>query len=286
MKNWLYGKTVVLTGASGGIGRELTKLLIEKYGASVIGIGRDESKMRSLAAELAQDDFATRYGDGASRFSWRLFDVSDEDAWKRFAQELESERIRPALLVNNAGAFPSFRRAEDQSSETVERILKINFLGTVYAMNAISPLLAGDEKNKPAIVNISSSAALCTVVGTSAYSASKAALKAYTEARQMENKNEYVGVVYPGTTKTELFRDDKNTENSALDLIAMPAEKMAKKIARRILKKRKRSVVGWDAKCMHLVAKLAPVKGLALIAWVMKISKSKVFSKVFDHEKK
>jgi short-subunit dehydrogenase len=125
------------------------------------------------------------------------------------------------------------------------------------------------------------------VVGTAAYSASKSAMKGYTESLQMEKKKgRYVGIVYPGTTATELFRNDKNTENSALQKIAMQPEKMAKKIARVIYKKRKRAVLGWDAKLMNLTAKIAHVRGLALIAWVMKKSKSKVFSNVFNETEK
>ena len=269
----MQGKTVVLTGASGGIGRELTKILINKYGANVIGIGRSENKMKSLVEEL---------GENAHLFSYQTFDVSNKTNWISFALFLKEQKITPILLINNAGVFPTFARVENTPPEQMETVLKINYMATMYAVNELSPLLVGDKKNLPAIVNVSSSAALCTVVGTAAYSASKAALKGYTEALQMEERGKkHVGIVYPGTTKTELFRNDKNTENSALDLIAMPAEKMAKKIAKTILKKRKRAVLGWDAKLMNLTAKLMPVKGLALIAWVMKISKSKVFSNVF-----
>ena len=273
MRNWLKEKYVVLTGASGGIGRNICKLLVLKYGAKVIGIGRSEAKMLSLKTEL---------GKSADAFSYHIFDVGEKDAWKDFRENLVAENIYPALLINNAGAFPSFRKVSVTSSDTVERILKTNFYSAVYSVEEISSLLRGDKKDKPAIVNISSSAALCTVVGTGAYSASKSALKGYTEALQMEEKGKkYVGIVYPGTTKTELFREDKNTENSALDLIAMPAEKMAKKIVRKILKKRKRAVLGWDAKLMNFTAKVMPVKGLFLIRNVMKASHSKVFSEVF-----
>ncbi len=269
MNTWLYGQTVILTGASGGIGRELTKILIDTYGASVVGVGRSEEKMRSLLTEL---------GENARRFSYKCFDVSDEGAWTRLANELKDNGVTPSLLVNNAGAFPTFSSVKNTSAETVERIVRINYAAPIYAVNALSDAFGSTLS----IVNIASSAALCTVVGTAPYSASKAALKAYTEALQMEERNRYIGIMYPGTTKTELFRDDKNTENSALDLVAMPASKMAKKIAKKIVKRRKRAVLGWDAKLMNLTAKLMPVKGLALIAWVMKKSRSKVFANVFE----
>jgi short-subunit dehydrogenase len=112
-------------------------------------------------------------------------------------------------------------------------------------------------------------------------------VKGFSEALQMEEKGRtYIGVIYPGTTATGLFDHDENTKNSALDLVAMPAEKMAKKIGKAICKKKKRAVVGWDAKCMSAVARIAPVKGLFLIRWVMKISGSKVFQRVFPKENK
>lgn len=278
MRNWLQDKYVVLTGASGGIGRELAKLLVKKYGAKVIGVGRSEEKMQSLKTEL---------GEQADDFSYRLFDVGDKMAWTLFGEELKTKGIFPALLINNAGIFPPFSKVLQGSVETVERVMQVNYLSVVYATKTLSPILRGDGKDKPAIVNVSSSSALCTVVGAAAYSASKAAIKGYTEALQLEETGKkYVGIVYPGTTATDLFRDDKNTKNSALDYIAMPAEKMAKKIARKILKKKKRAVLGWDAKLMALTAKLAPVKGLALIRGVMKLSRSKVFAEVFGYGKK
>ena len=81
MRNWIKDKYVVLTGASGGIGRELCKLLVIKYGANVIGVGRNEEKMRSLQAELGKD---------AHRFTYTLFDVSIKENWQAFAKELQT----------------------------------------------------------------------------------------------------------------------------------------------------------------------------------------------------
>ena len=92
--------------------------------------------------------------------------------------------------------------------------------------------------------------------------------------------------MYPGTTKTELFRNDKQTENSALDLIAMKPCKMAAKIVRKIYRRRRRAVLGIDAKLMNFTAKVAPVKGIFLIRNVMKSANSKVFVNVFGEKEK
>ena len=277
MKNWLYGQTVVLSGASGGIGRELVKLLILKYNASVIGIGRSEEKMLALKKEL---------GENASAFSYRLLDVSLKESWQALAKELENSGVRPVLLINNAGVFPPLQTALNSPSEITEKVIKTNFLSAVYAIEALSPFIVGNGKYKPAIINVSSSAALCSIVGAASYAASKAALKGYTEALQLEEKGKkYIGAIYPGTTATDLFRDDENVQNSAMGMIAMPADKMARKIVKRILKRKKRSVLGLDAKFMSFTARFMPVKGPAFIRWIMKISKSKAFINVFEDKK-
>ncbi len=276
MSKWLQNNYVIITGASGGIGRELTKILICRYGAKVIGIGRSEEKMQALRREL--NNYATS-------FSYRLFDVAQKEAWAEFRDELLAENISPILLINNAGVFPPLQKTIYIYPEIIEQTLQTNFLSAVYAVDCISPLLRGNQKCKPAIVNVCSSAALCTVVGTAAYSASKSAMKGYTEALQLEERDKkYVGIIYPGTTATDLFRNDDNVRRSAMQKIATSPTKMAKKIAKTILRRKKRAVLGWDAKFMCLTAKLLPVKGPAFIRWVMKLSKSKAFDNVFDEK--
>ncbi len=267
MRNWLKDHYVVVSGASGGIGRELTKRLVHDYGARVIGIGRSEEKMLSLKNELPE-----------TAFSYSLFDVSDKDAWVKFADDLKAKQIRPVLLVNNAGAFPPMQRAANISSEKFEKTMANNFFSAVYAVEALS------KEGKPAIVNICSSAALCSVVGSAAYTASKNAMKGYTETLQLEeNGKRYVGIIYPGTTATDLFRDDAKVRNSAMGKIATPSSKMAKKIARKIYRRKKRAVLGFDANLMCFLTKIAPVKGPAFIAKVMKLSKSVAFENVFEY---
>ena len=227
MKNWLKDKTVVVTGASSGIGKEICRLLIEKYGANVIGVGRSEEKMLKFKEELQEQ---------ASAFSYRLFDVGNAEAWGVFAKELAKENIAVTLLIHNAGVFPAFQTVADTDEGNLNKVMKTNFYSAVYGNQALASSVLAEEKG--GIVHICSSGALCTVVGTMPYSASKSALKAYVEAMMLEQKGKYVGIMYPGTTKTELFRADKQTENSALDKVAMPATKMAKKIVKKIYKRK------------------------------------------------
>ncbi len=278
MRNWLENQLVVLSGASGGIGKELAKLLIQKYRAKVLGIGRSQEKMQALQREL---------GELAPAFSYRLFDVSEKENWVALQRELRENDLSPVLLINNAAVFPPLQRALSSSSDVLQETIRTNFLSVVYAIEALSPLLKANGKALPAIVNVASSAALCPVVGSAAYSASKGALKAYVEALQLEERGKkYVGIFYPGTTATDLFRNDSNVRESAMTKIAASPQKMAKKIARKIYKCKHRAVLGWDAKAMYLLAKLMPVKGPALVCKFMKLSKSKAFLNVFETQKK
>ena len=265
MKLDLKQKFIVISGASSGIGRELCKIFIQKYNATVLGIARNEEKLRSLQKELG------------ANFTYCVFDVSVQENWDNLAKDLTTQNIVPYLILNNAGVFPTFDKAIQTDPFTLEQVLKTNFFSAVYSVKALLPLVAP----KGGMVNICSSAALCSVVGTSTYTATKCALKGYTECLRLEEKDKYIGLIFPGTTKTELFRSDDATKNSALDKIGMPPQKMAKKIARALLKRKPYAVLGWDAKCMHFIAKIAPVKGLKFICWVMKISKSKVFKRIF-----
>ncbi len=271
MRNWLRDEYVLLTGASGGIGRELTKRLIFRYGAKVVGVGKSEEKLFSLKKDL---------GERADDFSFYALDVSQKESWTFLRAELTAKGIFPTLLINNAGVFPPLAVGTENLSEKIKSVLEVNFFSTVYAVETLSPLLKNSGNYAPSIVNVCSSAALCPVVGSAVYSASKSALKGYTEGLQLEEKGRYIGIFYPGTTATDLFRDDENVRGSAMDKIACSPEKMAKKIAKKIRKRKKRGVLGLDAKIMYFLAKIAPVKGPAFLRWVMKISKSKAFKNV------
>ena len=81
---WLNGKTCIVTGASGGMGAGIAATLIKKHGCKVIGVARSEPKMLKFIEELGP-----AY---AEQFSYKLFDVSNNDNWVEFEKELEAGR--------------------------------------------------------------------------------------------------------------------------------------------------------------------------------------------------
>ena len=198
MANWLNGKTCIVTGASGGMGAGIAAALIKKHGCNVIGIARNEFKMQRFIEELGPSY--------AEQFSYKLFDVSKRENWEEFAAELEENGTQIDVLINNAGILPKFKRFDRYDIDEIENAMNINFYSCVYSIKALLPMLLESENG--AVINIDSSAALMSLAGTSVYSASKAAVKGFTESLREEFRGKlYVGLVCPGFTKTDIFRN-------------------------------------------------------------------------------
>ena len=273
---WLQGKTVVVTGASGGMGAGIAATLIKKHGCTVIGIARNEKKIMKFIDELGEEN--------AKRFSYRLFDVSVRENWESFAKELKEENIAVDVLINNAGILPKFKRFDRYSYEEIERAMNINFYSCIYSVKTMLPIL--QKSSSPAIINIDSSAALMTLAGTSMYSASKAALKSFTEALRLEFAGKiYVGMVCPGFTKTDIFSGQgdvgKGRASKIIEMISTDCDKMVKMIMFGIERKMPMQVRGMDAHAMSVCNRLLPVAGSKLYSTIMKAAKVDIFDEVF-----
>ena len=272
---WLSGKTCIVTGASGGMGAGIAATLIKKHGCKVIGVARSEPKMKKFIEELGPTY--------AEQFSYKLFDVSKNENWVNFAQELKDEGVKIDVLVNNAGILPKFKRFDRYEMDEIEKAININFYSCVYSIKALLPMLM--ESNDPGIVNIDSSAALMSLAGTSMYSASKAALKGFTEALREEIRGKiYVGLVCPGFTKTDIFRDQKNDGGKGqkvMDMISTDCDLMVKMIMFGIEHKQALQIHGMDAHAMSVFGKLLPVNGSRLFSAIMKAADIDLFNDVF-----
>ena len=272
-KKWIYGKTVVLTGASSGIGQKLAETLIKKYNCFVIGIGRNQLKMEKTKSLL---------GDKQTNFTYQLFDVSNIKNWQEFYDYLVKNSIKVDVLINNAGFLLPFAKFEKYTEENIEEIINTNFLSAVYSVKIMLPMIK--ESPTPAIINVSSSAALCSIVGTSMYTASKCALKGFTECLAQDYKKQiYVGLVCPGFTKTSIFdRQNSDISNSKLiNSVCSSLDKAVKKITKKIVKKRKRIVVGIDAKMMDIFYRAFPRTISSTVRKVLKASKQEIFNDIF-----
>ena len=261
----------IITGASSGLGREFARCLSAR-GASLILTARREDRLEELKKELG-GDVKTVVCDLSERDSvFALCDaVKDEDA---------------DILINNAGILPKFDKFQHYSIEDIEKAMNINFYSAVYSMHALLPLLL--ESPSPAIINIDSSAALMSLAGTSVYSASKAALKSLTESMREELRGKcYVGIVCPGFTKTDIFRNQGSSDEKAqkmLNMVSTSCDTMVKWIMNGIKKQHELMVFGMDAAFMNYFGRLLPVQGGRLFSAVMKMSKLPLFDGIFKED--
>ena len=273
-RDWMDNKTVIITGASGGMGKGVAEKLIKEHGCTVIGIARSEEKMKKVVEEL---------GEYADKFSYQLFDVAVEQNWLDFVAYLNENNIKPDVLINNAGILPKSDRFQNYTVEYIKKAMDINFYSAVYSIHALLPILL--ESDSPAIINIDSSAALMTLAGTSVYSASKAALKSLSEALREELRGKcYVGIVCPGFTKTDIFRDQDSADAKAqkmLNMVSTSCDRMVKMIMNDIQTKKPLGVHGFDAAFMNYFGRIMPVQGGRLFSAVMKMSKLPLFDAVF-----
>ncbi|MBQ8502834.1 MAG: SDR family oxidoreductase [Clostridia bacterium] len=275
MKKWWFDyKTVILSGASSGIGKDLTIRLIKDHGCKVIGIARTESKLAALKEEL---------GNKADNFSYYTFDVSEKEKWFELAETLKKENIQPDILINNAGILPKFDRFANYTLEEVDKAMEINFFSSVYSMKALMPVIMKSESS--AIINVASSAALCSLAGTSVYSASKAALKSFTDAVREEHRGEmYVGLVCPGFTKTDIFRNQSESSSKsekAMNMVSTDCDKMVDLIIDGMYHKKEDMVFGMDAHMMDVGNKALGTTCSKVASKVMEISGLEIFKEVF-----
>ncbi len=277
-KCYLQNKTVVISGASGGIGFSVAKMLIEKFNCKIIGIARNEKKILSAIETL---------GDKKSNFSYKIFDVSIRENWQNFAKELNDTNTKIDVLINNAGFMLPFAKYEKYSDAEIDEIIATNFSAYLYSISSLLPLLK--QSSTPAIINVSSAAGLCAVVGQSMYCATKYAVRGLTETLQQEYKKQiYIGGVYPGFIKTDILnrQSESGKKNKLINNLMMPLSKATKKIVKGIAKKKKRITMGIDGKPMAFLGRIFPNFTPNIITKVLKASKLEMFTDVFDYKEK
>ena len=261
-------KVAVVTGASSGIGKSIAYRLIKKYGCTVYAIARNEEKLQKCKSDL---------GDLSEKYIVFPMDVSKKDSWESFADSLKSENTSIDLLINCAGVLPEFKEFEDTNFKEFEKTISINFMSQVYGVYSILPLILEGG----AIVNISSSSALCPFALVSAYTASKSAAMHFTTSIAQELKNISVSAVMPGFVKTDIMRQQNVSEKEAklIKMVSSDCEKTVSKILRRVRRRNRRIVVGADAHLMSFLYRFFPRIAPRLISWFLKKTGLELFNK-------
>ncbi|MGM9641931.1 MAG: SDR family NAD(P)-dependent oxidoreductase [Eubacteriales bacterium] len=260
------GACAVVSGASSGLGFEISKILCREYGCTVIGLARNKKKLSGAALAIGNN------------FIPCPCDITKAEDRAQLMQKIKNVGFKPDILINNAGMLPPFSAFTPERLPELERVMELNFFAHVRMCAEFLPLLL--ESTRGAIINVSSSASLATLPGTAAYSASKSALRSFTEALALEyGERLYITCVCPGMTATELFSSHK--EGELIARIAAPADKTAKKIVRRACRKHKKIVTGADAHLMSAGNRIFGTAALKTFAAFMKSLKSDIFSESF-----
>lgn len=254
----LAGRTAVITGAAGGLGAALARGLAEA-GAHLALCDIDGEGLDGLAATLVPL--------GVRVMTARL-DVTDRDALARFAADVENGQGAASLLFNNAGVAVTgdFDRLP---AEDFDWLMAINFGGVVNAARAFLPQLRRAERAN--IVNISSLFGLIAPAGQTAYSASKFAVRGFSDALRHELAGTAIRVttVHPGgiaTNIAERARTPPDMDPAEIDaaraqarqLLVMDPARAARVILNGVARNRPRILVGRDAKTAALVERLFP----------------------------
>jgi NAD(P)-dependent dehydrogenase (short-subunit alcohol dehydrogenase family) len=199
-----------------------------------------------------------------SQISSYTADVAVEQQLAAVAQDVVERYGRVDLLVNNAAvsASVSFTCIP---AEMFERIVRVNFLGVVNACRVFLPYLKRGSHSQ--ILNVSSCFAWTGYPGKSAYAASKAAIRAFSECLRMELTPEGIGVtlLYPGPVRTGIVErghsespERKQNEAAFLSKHGLPADLVAARCLDRLQKNPARIIVGAQYRLIDLASRAVP----------------------------
>jgi NAD(P)-dependent dehydrogenase (short-subunit alcohol dehydrogenase family) len=260
----LADKVIVVTGAGSGMGRELALALLGRR-ARVAAVDLRAESLEQTAALAA----------AGQRLSVHVLDVTDRAAVEALPDQVIAAHGTVDGVINNAGIIQPFVTFEELDYAAIERVMAVNFWGTVHMVKAFQPHLR--SRPEAHIANVSSMGGFLPVPGQAVYGASKAAVKLLTEGLYAELLDTRVGVsvIMPGAVATNI------TGNSGVSIPGMdasaaaaartlPAADAARIMLDGIEADRLHIYVGRDSRMMNAATRIAPRRATHLIQRQMK----------------
>jgi NAD(P)-dependent dehydrogenase (short-subunit alcohol dehydrogenase family) len=261
-------KVCVITGAASGMGRELALQLSEQ--GAVLAISDVDADGLEATREMIS---------AGNRILVDVLDVSDKQAVLDYPAKVEAV-LGPADYVFNNAGLTRVGEVINTPLESMEKIIDVNFWGVVRMTKGFLPQLL---KTKGAVTNISSLFGLIAYKGQAHYCASKFAVRGFTETLALEMDGTGVGVcsVHPGGVQTNVARNavvdhmpdgqTKSEMDEQFDTLAItPVDKAVKIILDGTAKRKRRIIVGKDAKIASFFQRLLPVRYQKVLAFYTK----------------
>ena len=248
-------KLALITGGSSGIGLALASELASE-GTNICMLARDEGKL-----ELAKSELSKLTLEPSQTVQYLVCDVTNYDCVNTKITQFIQENGLPDLVINSAGVtYPGY--FQDLDVDIFHWLMDINYYGTMHIVKVVIPGMI--ERGSGTILNISSQAGFAGVFGYSGYSASKYAVRGFSDVIRAELKplGIQVSVAFPPDTDTPQLAFEEPLKPYETRIIAgATKEKPAKDVADDILKAMKKGkyiiIPGFDGKFFYHLVNLA-----------------------------
>lgn len=237
--SYFENKTCFITGAASGIGKAVA-LQLAQYGSQLI-----LTDIRADALEQTVDFIRSENG---KVLKYKAFDISDYEAVRAFAEEVQAEYGAMDILMNIAG-IAIWGAIDKMQHEEWKKVIDVNLMGPIHVIESFAPKMM--EKKSGHIVNVSSAAGIFPLPWHGAYSASKYGLRGLSDVMRHDLKRHhvYTHLVCPGAVDTGLVQDIKisgiNTNDDKMQQLkgqfqkyAISPEQAAAAILKGVQKKR------------------------------------------------
>lgn len=199
--------TVLITGGSAGIGLSIAKAFVAK-GNEVIITGRDEERLGDAAATLG------------GKVTTIVGDVSKPEDVDRLVARVQKDFPHLNILINNAGKADLYDKELQRGAEQASAEMLVNYVSVIGLTERLLPLLR--QQPEAAVVNVTSVLALVPSIAVTTYSATKAALRSYTQALRLLLQKTSVKVfeLLPPLVNTELSKGIGGEKGISPDVVA------------------------------------------------------------------
>lgn len=246
-------KYVLITGATKGIGNELTRIFA-RHLYSLILVSRNEEQLKKIAEEFQQ-----KFSIDVLYFA---LDLSNPLNAHKLADLIEEKNIPVHILINNAG-FGAYGNYLDIDLRTEEEMIQLNILSLSILTKRFAKIMK--ERDGGKILNVASTAAFQPGPYMSVYYATKAYVLSFSEALYEELKplGIQVSTLCPGPTKTDFHTRAGTTESRLMNMFQMSAEECAVAAFQGLMQGKRLIIPGWINKIGVFSIRLAP-RGMIL----------------------